>query len=513
MFDIGLIVISGLLVIGIILLVGDNLVKIEATKTGLSDSGNVALLPSLSTMFGIKPPTYANEERFISLEKGHDILLEGDPEEKLYSAGGAKTYAVQPQNFIGMSPIPKVVVEVGQEVSAGEELFFDKKRPEIKYVSPVSGEVIAINRGEKRAISEIVILGDKEMKYKTLSAPSLDVSRDQIVQFLLDSGGWSMLRERPFDVVPDIDAVPKSIFISTFDSAPLAPDLDYVVEGKEAAFQKGLDVLNKLTSGFVHIGLDARDEELPPSDTFTNAVGVEKTYFRGPHPSGNVGVHIHHVDPINTGDKVWYLGVQEVITLGTLFLENKYDASRLVALGGAELDEAAYYNTYQGANLNDLVQSHLKHDHVRIVSGDLLSGKEKSKESYLNFYDDQISVIKEGDEFEFFGWLLPLSARPSISRTFPNFIFPDIKFEGNTNSHGERRAFVVTGQYESVLPMDIFPQHLFKAITINDFERMEGLGIFELSEEDVALCEFACTSKQPLQKILREGLNTMREQL
>ena len=479
----------------------------------MEDSRNVALLPTLSNLFGTKRPGYADKGGYVALDKGHDILLEGDPEEKFYSSGGAKTFALQPQNFIGMSPIPKVTADVGQEIKAGDPLFFDKKRPEIIYVAPVSGEVIAINRGQKRSIAEIVILADKEIKHKQFTPPSLDAPREELVSFLLGSGGWSMFRERPFDIVPNIDSIPKSIFISTFDTAPLAPDLDFVVEGREAAFQKGLDVLNKLTTGAVHLGLDARDQELPPSPAFTEAEGVVKTWFRGPHPSGNVGVHIHHVDPINSGDKVWSLGVQEVITLGELFISGKFDSTRVVCIGGAEIENPAYYKTYQGANLGDLLADRLTEDHVRIISGDVLSGKIKKKESYLNFYDDQVSVLEEGDKEELFGWLLPLSARPSISRTFPNFIFPDIKFNGNTNNHGEERAFVVTGQYESVLPMDIYPQHLMKAIIVNDYERMEGLGIYELNEEDLALCEFACTSKQPLQAILRQGLDTMREQL
>ncbi len=512
----GLIAIAALLIIGIVLLVGDNLVKIEAKKSGVSNTADdYSILPSFGSLVKQKKPKFAAEENFVHLTKGHDILLEGDPEEQLYAQGGSKTFAVYPQNFIGMSPIPKVEVEVGAEVKAGDHLFFDKKSPLIKYVAPVSGEVIAVNRGAKRSIASVVILADKELKYRALTAPALgNCSREELVNFLLDSGGWTMLRQRPFDTIPSPEDKPKSIFISTFDSAPLAPDLDFVVEGREASFQKGLDVLSLLTEGFVHLGLDGRAGELEPSEAFTKAESVKKTWFSGPHPSGNVGVQIHHVDPINAGDKVWYLGVQEVMTLGDLFLHGKFNAERLVAVGGAELKEAAYHKTYLGASMGDLLENNLTNDHVRYISGDVLSGKAKAADQHMNYYDDQITVIEEGDNYEMFGWLLPLSPRPSLSPTFATAtLFGDVKYHPNTNTHGEERAFVVTGQYEKVLPMDIYPQHLMKAILIQDFERMEGLGIFELSEEDLALCEFACTSKQPLQKILRDGLELMREQL
>jgi Na+-transporting NADH:ubiquinone oxidoreductase subunit A len=245
---------------------------------------------------------------------------------------------------------------------------------------------------------------------------------------------------------------------------------------------------------------------------FTEAKGVEHRWFSGKHPAGNVGVHIHHTEPILRGDKVWTLGVQDVITLGRLFTEKRFNTERVVAVAGAELKAPKYVKTYLGAKVGDLVKDNLANDHVRYISGDVLSGEKKNEEQFLNVYDDQLTVVEEGDYFEMFGWLLPIKARPSVSRTFPNFLFPNLTFKADTNTHGEKRAFVVTGQYEAYLPMDIYLQHLMKNIIINDLERIEGLGIYELVEEDVALCEFTCTSKQPLQQILREGLDMMREQ-
>ena len=453
-------------------------------------------------------PEFVKEGSVHILKAGHDIVLEGAPD-KIIQNSIATTYAIQPQNFVGISPIPKVTVAVGEEVKAGDVVCFDKKRPDIKYVAPVSGEVIAVNRGAKRAIKEIVILADKEINYKSFSTINLEkASREALVSYLMESGAWTLIRQRPFGIIPDADDVPKGVFISTFDSAPLAPDLNFVVHGQGAAFQKGLDVLGKLTDGAVHLGLNAKGDNAP-SSVFTETTGVQKHWFHGKHPAGNVGIQIHHINPIAGNDKVWTLGVQDVITLGKLFAEGKFDTSRVVAITGAETANPAYVKTYLGANIGALVGE--VGENVRLVSGDVLSGKEKTKEEFLDFSDDQITTLVEGNEYEMFGWLAPLSARPSVSQTFLSGL-ANVTYEANTNTHGEKRAFVMTGQYEKVLPMDIYPQHLMKAILVNDFEKMEGLGINELLEEDVALCEFACTSKQPLQKILRAGLEIMREQ-
>ncbi len=513
-FVYGILAVVIIVFLGIVVQVSDNLLAIEARQAGADNEAlrGISVLPQLNELFAPRTPEYVTEGTLHTLRRGHDILLEGKADQTIKIAEAqVRTFALQPANFIGMSPIPKVEVEPGQQIKAGDVLFFDKKRPEIKYVAPVSGEVIAVNRGEKRSIKEITILADKDVQYRTWSAPDVaNSSRDTLVQFLLETGGWTLLRQRPFDIVPDPEDTPRDIFISTFDTAPLAPDLNVVVAGKGEAFQKGLDVLGKLTDGKVYLGLDARGK-VAPAAIFTKAQGVEKHWFRGKHPAGNVGIQIHHIKPVKAGERVWTLGVQEVITLGALFTENRFNAARIVALTGAELQQPMYVKTYIGANLGELLKGNLKNDHIRIVSGDVLSGKQKSQESFLNFYDDQVTIIEEGDDYALFGWLLPRLV-PSVSRALPSFLFPNTEFKVNTNTYGEKRAFVVTGQYEAVLPMDIYPQHLMKAILANDFELMEGLGIYELSEEDIALCEFVCTSKQPLQAILREGLEVIREQ-
>lgn len=464
-------------------------------------------------LLGKKTAGGAQDGSTVSLQQGHDIILKGTPA-KTQVAAQVKTYAVCPPNFKGISPIPKMEVEVGDEVKAGDVLFHDKSMPAVKFVAPVSGEVIAINRGAKRAISEVVILADKEQQYRTLTPPQLSAcSRQELQDFLMESGAWALIRQRPFQIIPAPGDVPRDIFISTFDTAPLAPDLNYVVEGRGEAFQKGLDVLARLTDGSVWLGLDGRGKTAP-SAVFAQAKGVKKCSFKGKHPAGNVGVQIHHIKPIQSGEKVWTLNVQDVITIGALFTEKRFNATRLIAITGDECKSTGYISTYIGANIGDLTAGNVKSENVRIISGDLLSGTTTTAAGFVNSFDDQITMVEEGNDFEMFGWLAPSYARPTVSRTYlSNMVAPARSFHANTNTHGEKRAFVVTGQYESVLPMDILPQHLFKAILAGDIERMEGLGILELSEEDVALCEFACTSKQPLQQMLRDGLEMMQEQM
>jgi len=501
-----------LLIVTVVVMVANSFLSLEARATGAAKPGETfGVIPSGDELFARDLPEGVNRSDIHFLQRGFNVNLMGEPVDELADKHAA-TYAVQPPNFVGMSPIPKVVPEIGTTVQAGDVIFYDKKRPEVKYVAPVSGEVIELNRGAKRAIETVVILADKVVSHRKFEVPGVSASRQQLIDFMLESGVWPMLRQRPFNVVADPQDVPKGIFISTFDTAPLAPDLDFVVRGQEHDFQAGIDVLARLTPGRVHLGLNAA---VTPAAGFRNAVGVEKHYFRGEHPAGNVGVHIHHVDPVAADQLVWTAGVQDVITIGKLFSEGIFDARRIVALSGAEFERPHYVRTYMGAKLADLIEGELHEveNDVRLISGDVLSGVTKAPDGYLNFYDDQVTTIEEGNYFELFGWLLPIDPRPSLSGTFPNKLFgKNYRYKANTNTHGEKRAFVVTGEYEAVLPMDVLPQHLMKAIMVNDFERMEGLGIYELVEEDIALCEFACTSKQPLQRILRQGLEVMRAQ-
>ena len=518
--------------IAVISTVAESLVKITARQSGQNPEKYGVLPNDLNSLFnqsGGAPSYVPSNEDFISLKKGFDINLLGGAtmEHKIESVHSA-TYALKPKDFIGMMPIPKVVVAEGETVKAGDVLFFDKKRPEIKYAAPVSGEMVGIQRGEKRSINEVVILADKDIEYRQYDLPDLaTVSRADLVAFLLESGAWPFIRQRPFDIVAEHSITPKSIFVTTFDTAPLAPSFNLTAEGKEAEFQKGLDVLAKLTDGAVHLGLDARGDK--PAAAFTNATGVVKHWFSGKHPAGNVGVHIHHIDAVNAGETVWHLDAHGVIVLGTLFAKGIFDTQRIVAITGNEVSNPRYVRAHQGICVEKFVADiqfqeernttdkegkpvNISRKAVRLISGDPLTGKEITPNGYLGFFDDQITTIEEGDYYELFGWLLPRTGHPTQNRTFPGAFAPSAIYKADTQQNGEHRAFVVSGEYESVLPMDIYPQYLLRAIQANDFEKMEGLGILELGEEDVALCEYVCTSKHPVQKTLRQGLDLLMEQ-
>ncbi len=446
------------------------------------------------------------------LRKGLDIKVVGHAANKLESTFSARTFALKPRDFIGLSPIPKLLVQEGSEVLAGDPIFFDKARPEIMFTAPVSGEVVEIRRGEKRSITDIILLADQQIRYREF--PKQDVSsmdRQSIVERLLESGAWAMIRQRPFNVLANPADEPKAIHVSGFDSAPLAPDYNFILQGKKQVFQQGLDVLRKLTSGKVHLNLSARHK---PVDTLNEASNVQINWFDGPHPAGNVGVQIHHIDPINKDDKVWHVRPQDVVTLGKLFTEGRFDPERIVAVAGSSVLKPRYFKTRLGSGVEQLVQNNLRETNVRIISGNVLTGLHIPANGHLSFYDDLISVIPEGDQPELLGWLFPSYPRPSASNTFP-IISNDTGEDGyvvNSSTHGEERAFVMTGQYEKVLPMDIYPVHLLKAILSRDFELMEGLGIYEVDTEDMALCEFVCTSKIDVQDILREGLEYIRSQ-
>lgn len=507
-----------LMFIVVIATVAESLVKMTAKRNGENPEKYNVLPNDLDSIFSQAagaPSFVPKEEHFINLKQGFDIyLMGGAVENEKIESVRTSTYALKPKDFIGMSPIPKVVVAEGTSVKAGDTLFYDKKRPEIKYAAPVSGEMLAIQRGEQRSINEVVILADKDIEYRQYNVPNLaTVSREDLVAFLLDSGAWPFIRQRPFDIVADFNKIPKSIFVTTFDTAPLAPSFNLTVKGKEAEFQKGLDVLAKLSGSVVHLGLDARGKK--PADAFLNAKGVVKHWFKGAHPAGNVGVHIHHIDPVNSGETVWHLDPHGVLVIGTLFTKGIFDTERVIALTGYEMPNPRYIKAHQGICVEKLVAGVKFQEQdkklTRLVSGDPLTGKEITTAGFLGFFDDQLMTIAEGDYYELFGWLIPRTGHPTQNKTFAGAGTTAV-YKADTQQNGEHRAFVVSGEYESVLPMDIYPQYLLRAIQANDFEKMEGLGILELGEEDVALCEYVCTSKHPVQKTLRKGLEAIRQQ-
>ncbi|SNT24657.1 Na+-transporting NADH:ubiquinone oxidoreductase subunit A [Ekhidna lutea] len=449
----------------------------------------------------------------IKLKKGFDLNLAGKAENKTIEVPKPDTYALKPTDFNGLNR-PKVIVKEGDNVKAGSPLFFERNVEDILYTSPVSGEVVEIKRGEKRKVLEVKILADKEIefeKFKKYSPSDINgISKEDALEQLKKSGGWTNVIQRPYGCVADPTDTPKAIFISTFDSSPLAPDYAFVLQGQEQYFQAGVDILKKFTAGTIHMNVDGKAEV---SQLFSQTKNVQLNKVSGPHPAGNVGVQIHHLDPISKGDIVWTVNPVGVALIGKLFIEGVYDTSRLVALTGSQMKERGYAKMYAGACLNKLAEN-VEGTENRFVSGNVLSGEGVGAEGYLGYYHNQITVIPEGKYEEFMGWILPSTNKLSFHRAFGMLTFLNGKnkeFKVDTNTHGEERNFVVTGTFEEVMPMDILPTYLFKAILAEDYDDMEALGIYEVIEEDVALCEFVDVSKNPLQEILREGIELIKE--
>lgn len=447
--------------------------------------------------------------KFVKITKGLNINLVGEAEKVMVHAQHPDTVAIKPPDILGLTP--KLAVAVGDKVEAGTPLFYDKGNDKIKVVAPLSGEVIEINRGEKRKILEVKILTDKQINYKEFKkADPKNLSREEIIETLMAAGAWPFIRQRPFAIMANPNDTPKSIFISAFDTAPLAPDNDFIVHSNGEDFQTGLDAICKLTNGKVHLNINA---DTTPSKVFTNSKGVQINKISGKHPAGNVGVQIHHIDPINKGDIVWYLYPQDVLLIGRLFNQGRFDATRVVALTGAQVKSPKYYKTYIGASIKSIISDNTIALNSRYISGNVLTGTKVSPEGYLGFYDTQVTIIPEGNYYEFMGWLMPGLNKLSNSRAFFSWLMPNKKYNLDTNLHGEHRAFVVTGEYEKVFPFDIYPVQLLKAIIVEDIDMIEKLGIYEVAEEDFALCEFVCTSKIEVQKIVRQGIDLIRREL
>ena len=444
----------------------------------------------------------------VRLSRGLNINLLGDADKVYASVKNHEIYALKPTDFHGLTP--KLTVKVGDSVLAGSIIFFDKYNEKIKFCSPVSGTIQDIVRGDKRRILEVIIKSNSEFEYVSHSpANPKDLSREQIIDHMLEKGVWPFIRQKPYDIIANPSDMPKSIFISAFKSGPLAIDNDFALYGMDELFQKGLDIISKLTNGKTHLNLDGNTNS---SKVFSDAKGVELNSFSGPHPAGNVGIQIHHLDPINKGDIVWYLEPQDIIVIARLFTQGKYDVSRIISLCGSEVSKPRYYRTISGSCVANLISDNVKRENNRIICGDVLSGKKIDKNGYLGFYDTQITVIQEGNEQEFLGWALPGINKFSMSKSYFSWLFPTRKYNIDTNMRGEERAYVVTGQYEKVLPMDIFPQQLVKAIMIEDIDLMEKLGLYEVGPEDFALCEFVCTSKIEVQSLIRHGLDILRKE-
>jgi len=439
----------------------------------------------------------------IKIKKGLTLPINGQPDQKIYEGNPARSVAVIGPDYIGMKP--DFVVSIGGRVKLGQLLFSDKKMPLIRYTSPGSGTVTAINRGEKRAFLSIVIEldGKEEIIFQSFPDDQIKMlKRDAVIVQLLESGLWTAMRARPFGKVADPETKPHSIFITAIDTNPLAPSVELIISEKSDLFKTGLEIISKLTDGKLFV-CKAPGTAIPLPDV-RNLVIEE---FQGPHPAGNVGTHIHFLDPVSLSKTVWHIGAQDVIAVGHLFKTGRLMTDRIIALAGPLARKPRLIRTRPGASLQDLTVGELKDGEKRIISGSVFSGYTADGPlAFLGRYHQQVTVIPEERERKLFGWLSPGARLYSVKNVMLSRLQPRKTFDFSTNVHGGVRSIVPVGSYEKVMPLDILPTYLLRALAADDIDEAEKLGCLELDEEDLALCTFVCPSKiehgQNLRRVL-----------
>ena len=444
----------------------------------------------------------------IKLRKGLDVNLKGKAAKEQFQVKKPGVYALMPDDFTGVKP--KVVVKENDVVKVGDALFVDKNHPEVKFVSPVSGKVTMVERGDRRKVLSVRVEADAEQQYVDFGKKSVaQMTADQVKETLLEAGLFAFLKQRPYDVVPDPAVAPKAIFVSGFNSMPLAADFEYVLQGREADFQTGLDVLAKMAK--TYLGVSAKQS----ATALTAAKNVTVNVFDGPAPAGNVGVQVNHVDPVNKGETVWTLGAEEVIFVGHLFNTGKLDFTRVIAFAGSEVKKPAYCQMTVGQQLSTLVENRVAEGRtLRIVNGNVMTGVKTTKDGFLAAHATEVNVIPEGDDVhEVLGWIMPRFNDYSNSRAYCSWLSGKKEYALDARVKGGERHMIMSGEYDRVFPMDIFPEQLVKAIITGDIDRMEALGIYEVAPEDFALCEFVDSSKLEVQRIVREGLDMLRKEM
>ena len=445
-----------------------------------------------------------------NLVKGHDIKIAGIPKNSIIENENPEFVALKPSEFRGIKP--KLMVQVGDQVKIGTPLFHDKTNPQITWPSPGAGEITEIEYGPRRIIEKIMIkLSDDESSESFSSYNPKEInnlSRDDVLSALLKGSIFPFIRQRPFNKVPDPDVIPRDIFISGWNSGPLAVNLDLALRRRLPQFQAGVDILNKLTKGEVHLSYN----ENTVSDTLLNVNGVRAHTFNGPHPAGNVGIQIHHISPINLNDLVWVVNAQDVVRIGSCFLMGKLDTTLFVTIGGPSVTNPIHIKSRLGSEIKCLLKDNLSEHENRIISGDVLTGSKSGLDDFIEFYHSTVSVIPHETSREFLGMLRPgsSSSRYSLTNAFIGSRQKDYSF--NTLKNGSERYILPIDAWENVLPMDILPNALYRAIYANDIEEMEQLGIIECDEEDFALCSFACPSKIDVGGMIRQGLDLMEEE-
>ena len=445
----------------------------------------------------------------IKIKKGLTIKLKGEAEKVLSSAPRSRTFAIRPSDFHLITP--KMVVKEGGKVQAGDIIFYSKSNEVVKFVSPVSGTLTKIERGAKRVITDIIIEADPQDTFKDFGILSPDAaSAEAIKARLLEAGCWPFIMQRPYAVIADTEQEPRDVFVSAYSTAPLANDVDFSLKGKEKELQAAVTALSKLTKGQVHVGIGKGNDS-----SFKGLKDISLHNVSGPHPAGNVGTQINKLGPVNKGEIVWTIAPQDLVIIGELLLTGKFNAERTIALSGSEVKTPKYYKTRIGSEAATfLYDSGLKDENVRVISGDVLTGKKISPKGHLGYYSNTVTVIPEGDDYELFGWNKPVFNKISTSRALTfSWLTPNKIYDLDTNTNGEHRAFVVTGNYEEVFPLDIYPMQILKACMVQDLDEMEALGMYEVAPEDFSLPEFVCVSKQPHQQIIRNGLDLMYKEI
>lgn len=444
----------------------------------------------------------------IKLRKGLDINLKGKAAAEVVAVKEPGFYALCPDDFTGVTP--KVVVKEQEYVMAGGPLFIDKNHPEVQFVSPVSGVVTSVERGARRKVLSITVEAAQEQDYEEFGKE--DVSKMDAVSVkaaLLKSGMFAFIKQRPYDIVADPTVAPRAIFVSAFDTNPLAPDFELALKGEEVNFQTGLDALAKIAKTYLSISVNQKAAAL------TQAKNVTLTVFDGPHPAGNVGVQINNIAPINKGETVWTIDPQAVIFIGRLFNTGHVDLTRLVAVTGSEVKKPSYCKLKVGALLTNVFAGNVSTDkNLRYISGNVLTGKQITANGFLGAFHSQVTVIPEGDDVhEMLGWIMPRFDQFSTSHSYFSWLMGKKEYTLDARVKGGERHMIMSNEYDRVLPMDIMPEYLIKAIIAGDIDRMEALGIYEVAPEDFALCEFVCSSKMELQRIVREGLDMLRREM
>ena len=445
--------------------------------------------------------------KVIKLRKGLNINLKGKAEAKVVAIDASEVYGLVPDAFVGVKP--KLVAKEGDVLKAGDALFVDKLHPEVKFVSPVSGKVTSVERGDRRKILSVQVTADKQQVYADFGKKNVSsLSGEQVKVALLEAGLFAFFLQRPYAVTANPADTPKAIFVSTFSDMPLAADFEVAVKGNEADFQTGVDALAKIAKVYLGVKPSA-------SSVLSNAKNAEVTVFEGKCPAGNVGVQINNVSPVNKGEVVWTLGAEEVIFIGRLFNTGKVDLTRTIAVAGSEIKAPAYVKALVGQQISSIVKGNIATDKkVRLIDGNPLTGLKVSETAFLGAHSTEITAIPEGDEAdEAFGWIMPRFNQFSTSRTYCSWLMGNKEYSLDSRIKGGERHMIMSGEYDSVFPMDIYPEQLVKSIIAGDIEKMEALGIYEVAPEDFAVCEFVDSSKLELQRIVREGLDKLRAEM